>query len=262
MADIPQAAHIIFQTLNPVRREADSTKRIRVKEGDNLRKLAKEHLGDADRWNDIKRLNDLKTSKVEVGQRLVVPVSASKRLTLEVPMGDGSPTVIDGYGGWEVVSRPFRTGLTVWKGFSPIVMTVPLLFENFDEGTSLEDDIELLELMAGRGRNGGPLRPPPVLRLHSGSVYTTRDSGLIPANYRTLTDDSIVWVINDIEWDGSPIRNSVGNRIRQACTVTLMQFVGPEALDFPDARTAPARARVVGRVVGGPSYFPGGRTSR
>lgn len=179
MASIPQAAHIILQTLEPVN---------------------------------------------------------GKTLTLEVPAGEGSPTVTDGYGGWEVVNRPFRTGLTVWRGFSPIILSVPLLFEGFDEGKSLEGDIEVLELMAGRGRDGGPVRPPPVLRLHSGSIFTDRDSGLIPANYRTLTDSSIVWVINDIDWDDSPLRNSSGNRIRQACTVTLMQFVGPEKLAIPAAK--------------------------
>lgn len=150
---------------------------------------------------------------------------------LVVLAGEEGLTASDGYGGWEVTDRPFRTSLTWWKGNRPFTLSVPILFDNWDDGGSVEEDIALLERFAGRGINA--ISPPPALRLYSGSEYYQNDSGLVPLNYRSAPPNPgpPTWVIQDIDW-GSALRNNAGNRVRQEATVSLLQVIGLDKITF------------------------------
>src|SRR4051794_11644930 len=82
--------------------------------------------------------------------------------SIKVMLGDGPVQVGGGFGGWDVVARPRRTALTVWQGFDPLQLNVPIVFSaigpnnltlNEDQGDpqGVEDKIMTLGRMAGRG---------------------------------------------------------------------------------------------------------------
>lgn len=72
-----------------------------------------------------------------------------------VLIGDGGARITDGFGGWEIVPRPRKTGMTLWTGFQPITLEIPLIFHTksreYDEGKELENDCATLAQLAGRG---------------------------------------------------------------------------------------------------------------
>jgi hypothetical protein len=177
-----------------------------------------------------------------IGFKIRVPGVARKSDTFKVLAGDSPPTITDGYASWDVVDRSQRSGVTVFRGYSPITMSVPIRFEAFLDGTQvdghtysgaqIERDISLLERMAGRGAfKGAAVGPPPVVR-----VSTTGARGevvpLIPFNYQFSDQNTTppVWVITGLEWDEDALRNNDGLRIRQLATVTLTQFTGAPIL--------------------------------
>lgn len=131
------------------------------------------------------------------------------RLRVRVLPGDGHPQVSDGYGGFETVTRPFRIGLTRWTGFNPIAVDIPILFDAFRAGDSVEDDIKRLERMAGR--DTGLAREPFELRIRS-------PGRLVPHQ------DACTWVITSIDW-GDAVTRTDGKRMRQAATVSVLQLV-------------------------------------
>lgn len=136
-------------------------------------------------------------------------------------LGDGAIVPSDGFGGWDVTPRPRRRGLTEWNGNNPMTIDIPVLFDHFRAGTSVEDDVQQLERMAGWGGQGGE---PPLLAFNSG--------GLIPHDQHDgPTHD---WVISAVAW-GDADRNDHGNRIRQAATITVMEYVEDDVLSDESA---------------------------
>lgn len=141
-------------------------------------------------------------------------------LVLLVELGNAHPRPTQGLGGgWQVIDRPGRTGITYWSGHQPMAYDIELFFDDPDE-KSVEDALETLEGMAGRGtkRHG---TEPPLLKVDT--------SGLMPHDFHS--DPDTRWVING--WDEAngeddPLVNDHGNRYRQTVTVTLMQFVADE----------------------------------
>lgn len=146
----------------------------------------------------------------------IVLESTSPNLQLECWLGDGAPKVTDGYAGWEVVDRPKRRGLTFWKGSNPVRIEVPIMVDNFVEGTSIEGDCRKLEKMAGLIHDGVE---PPLVQIKSG--------GIIPHDFTEAPHNS--WVIEILDW-GDSTRNRYGNRIRQAATITFLLYVDSDSL--------------------------------
>jgi hypothetical protein len=142
----------------------------------------------------------------------------SDDIFVRVGLGDGSPGQTQGFGGWEEIERQRRKSLTTWKGRQPWRIPVAVLFDTLTDpgnGFLIERDIRNLEKLAGGGINGEP----PIVRFDSG--------GLIPHDY---TDAGHVkWVIDGIEF-GDAIRNHNGNRIRQAVSITFLEYVADETL--------------------------------
>lgn len=138
-------------------------------------------------------------------------------LTFVSLLGESAPRVTDGYGGWTTVSRPRNTALIEWTGKNPLLIEIPFFLDNFaigethGVGIDTENQIEALETMAGVGRDGEP----PLLRWYANAPH---DSD---------TDKKKRWVIEGIEW-GDSLRNSAGNRVRQAGTISLREWVGDE----------------------------------
>lgn len=155
-----------------------------------------------------------------------------------------APTVEGGYGKWQVIDRPLRTGLTTFKGYDPVSLTLPILFIaqnthgswNTDDtaGLKLETDIEALEWMGGRGVKSASGVGPTPLVYPSAVDEGGRSVGLIPFNYQP-TSPSVpaglqnpsppAYVVSDIAWDKNPVRNAHGYRVRQAVVVTVTEHV-------------------------------------
>jgi hypothetical protein len=181
--------------------------------------------------------------------RIRVPGKLRGDLSFHVlPQDNRPPQITNGYAKFDTLERPLRRGLTVFQGYDPMEMTIPIQFEELiraskgDEADDyaeltggalyaptkklyIEDDIQLLERMAGRGRFGGnAVGPPPIVH-----ISTTTDGGrvvpLIPANYQGPTKGSggILWRIKGIEWDDGAIRDKDGTRLRQLATVTVQE---------------------------------------
>jgi hypothetical protein len=159
---------------------------------------------------------------------LKVPGELRSSLSFNVLAGEDPPKVTAGYAKFSNVDRPERTGLVSFDGYDPIEMDVPIWFEARGERNQreLEDDIDLLERMAGRGNfEGAAVGPPPIIRLS-----TTDGEGnvvpLIGRNYQTHPQNKSapLWRVTDISWDDA-LRTRDGMRYRQKATVTVRQHM-------------------------------------
>jgi hypothetical protein len=148
--------------------------------------------------------------------------SDSPPYSLTCLLGDGSPTPSKGqqaYGGWEGKKRKRRRSLTEWPGVDGLSIDVPILIDNFASGHSIEPQITQLERMAGRMRPGTPDHEPPLVNFES--------MGVVPHdNHR---EPQTEWVIANLDW-GDADRNIEGNRIRQAITVTFLEYIEDDDL--------------------------------
>jgi hypothetical protein len=140
-------------------------------------------------------------------------------VAVRVELGDPFPQVTQGVGGWNIIDRPGRTGITHWTGHEPYGVDLELFFDDPD-GSSVEAPLACLEAMAGRGtkRKGDE---PPVLKVDS--------AGVMPHDLHG--DPGTRWVIAGIDYSTDEVLvNSAGNRYRQTVTVSLLQFVADERL--------------------------------
>lgn len=142
---------------------------------------------------------------------------------LVVLLGAARPDVSSGYGGWNEVERPRKSTVTTWAGSPARRMSLTLLFDNWTAGESIELDIRRLERLA-LPRSGG--QPP--------TVKVSAPGGIIPPFYEGKD-----WVIDALSW-GDALANVHGNRVRQAVTVTLLEYIGD---DLVKAVKSPAKDR-------------------
>jgi hypothetical protein len=149
-------------------------------------------------------------------------------------IGDGPLPPTGGYGGWNSVARRRRRGLTVFDGNDPMKIEVPVLFDSFRSGESVEDDITELERMGGWGLPKGRNEPP---------LVNFDSSGVIPHDHHD--NSTLDWVVEDITFGDKVERNSVGNRVRQDAIVHLMEFIEDDNLK-DNSSAARRRAKKVG----------------
>lgn len=146
-------------------------------------------------------------------------------LHLVARLGEDSPELSGGVGGWEAVNRPGRRPLTVWRGVTePLKIDIPLLLDDFAADGSVESPCRVLERMGGLDRNDPE---PPTLVVE----------GALPHDESRAKSNR--WVIDSLEWGDSLRRSSDGHRTRQAVKVTLMLFV--EADKLTGLKKAPKR---------------------
>lgn len=127
---------------------------------------------------------------------------------------NGVPQVTGGYGGWTEKERPQKLPITQWDGAPLYRLSVPIIFDRWRQGQSVEVDIGILERL---GRDPGGDAPPPILNVE------------LPAG--APRSPSVPLVVEDIDWsvdDSDELRLPSGERARQAGTVTLMQYVADD----------------------------------
>jgi hypothetical protein len=177
--------------------------------------------------------------------------AAQDSFSVLADLNTGRPTVTGGGAKWNVIDRPQRAGLTVFGGYDPLQLSVPILFDSFIDGTSVENDIDLLWKMWGRGvrsANASASKAAPVIEV---------DGDLLPKMIRVSVDNPSPpnWVITGIDEDSSSaVHNSATHVVRLAATVTLEQFVTTSALASLAPTSASARTKT--------NVYPVGDTMR
>lgn len=146
-------------------------------------------------------------------------------MTVRCLMGQEPPEITDGYGGWEVITRPRRRAMTQWTGVQPLKMRLPIVLNRFKANESIEDAIQKLQQMASPG---GPWDPPPVVDI-DGAVPHAR----------------VGWVIESLEWGAT--ERSLRHphpRIRQEFVVNLLQHVPLVRVDDKGPQKNPNAYRI------------------
>jgi len=130
---------------------------------------------------------------------------------VEVLRAEAPPKESGGTAIWEVVDRPNKTGITVFRGRQPVRVDLPVMFDAWAEGKSVEPRIQTLKDMAS----------PPAA--HTPPVKIKVD-GAYPSRYLT-------WVIDGIDWGDMILYSKIGTavvRVRQDAVVHLLQHVSAE----------------------------------
>jgi hypothetical protein len=193
--------------------------------------------------------------------------------TFRVLAGYAAPKITAGLGSKvNIIDRPLELGFTVPVGYDPFAMDVPIQFEALTDAWTgfpaitddLEYDIEKLDWMAGRGRlygdaqghsTAGPAAGAPPL-----VTVASLDGGGNETNLIPTTLHRVDWMITNIAYDdtlpaqsgggtqvsGGVIRDESGDRVRQAATVSLVQFIAAPGSDLSPANRQAARGAATG----------------
>lgn len=185
--------------------------------------------------HEIAQLNGIRSvqQKLKKGRLLKIPGTLEKKLEFDVHAQDGKrPMIKDGYAKFDVFDRYGEKGITHFKGYNPLAMDVPILFEGWripGAGNVIMDHIRILERMAGRGPGfkGAASGPPAIIR-----VSVTDNNGnvvpLISNSWQWNPPDrpgtGTLWRINGIDWDEDALSSDAGHIVRQTATVHLWEF--------------------------------------
>jgi nucleoid-associated protein YgaU len=147
---------------------------------------------------------------------------------ITVQMGDGAAELSGGDGGWQTEARWGAEPVTWWLAPAPYEQTIPLMFETWRDRPSNMGDFSqetAIGVLRRLARSPGGRRPPPVVMIAG------------PAIQRA----DLPWVVQTVADAGQVIRREGdGNRIRQAMTVSLLQYGAPVKLG---SDTSPTRRR-------------------
>lgn len=137
---------------------------------------------------------------------------------VRVLRGDTGPKMEAGFAKWQVVDRPKQRGVTIYNGMDPIGLAIPILFDGWIAGDSIQDDINNLYRMT-REVSGEP----PAVRINVGIA------GGLPIDVT-----GIDWVITNVEqgdnqiWDFNHGGSLV--RFRQDAVVHVLEKIDPKLL--------------------------------
>lgn len=186
--------------------------------------------------------------------RFVTLVSSQPPLKVTGMLGLTPPTLLSGYGGWNLITRPRRKSLTEWGGIEPRRVVVPLILGvypgaggAFIDGAAAQINVEpvrtTLERMAQPPAPGGE---PPLITAH----------GVVPHASSFVNG----WVIETFDWDPNPVIAPAGFATRQAVTVHLLEYVRDDRLaDLTAAQTARLNAAITS---GSAARAAGGQTNQ
>lgn len=124
-------------------------------------------------------------------------------------LGEESPTLSGGFGGWSVIARPRDVGMTIWDGVEPYQLTVSLMLDGFANRLSQEPALRGLQRVARGDRESPP------------GVVAIEGIPSLPAKE---------WVIEGIEFGDAIRRVHDMHRTRIAVDLTLREYVRPEYL--------------------------------
>lgn len=156
-----------------------------------------------------------------------------------VLLDETAASVTGGYGGWTVVSRQRRVGLTQWQGKDPIRMAIPILFDGFANSAGVEIDISRLSRMALPPSGGGE---PPHIKVKGAAVPSPGP-----------TD----WVIENIAWGTAKViygmtAGGVSARMRQDAVINIMEYRHEDRVAFA---TLPSAGLLGASKVGWPKTY-------
>jgi hypothetical protein len=238
--------------------------RIRARANDTPQRIAN-RLGHPEDGDTIRRLNNLRSryTKIRKDREIRVPGKARPGGALSVMAADEPPKITAGYAKFSTVDRPHRTGITKFDGYDPIQMDVKVVFEAFtlQDGSGIEEDIEKLERMAGRGRYSGSGSGPPAV-IHCSTTRGDELVPLVPITYQRddfLNPSGPLWRIANIDWDDGALRDYLGNRIRQGATITLQQHVRLSTVTKGGAAARHKRKKKGTQLIGTVHSIPGGK---
>lgn len=162
--------------------------------------------------------------------KIKVPGNVAQGQSINVLAQTGAPPVIkDGYATFDIVPVPGRKGLSRFTGYNPLGYDVPIAFENVvdGDGTQIEQDIQEIERLAGRGKfAGAAVGPPAVIRL-SCTDNRGQQMHLIPFNYQWSRQNPTapLWRINGIDWSTDAFRSDPqARRTRENATLHLVEY--------------------------------------
>lgn len=148
-----------------------------------------------------------------------VTFSADGIPDVTVLLDETPANVPSGYGGWVIVPRQRRIGLTQWNGKDPIRLVIPVLFDGVKRGLGQELGISHLSRMALPPIGGGE---PPVITVSGVAVPSPGPSQWVIEN--------LAWGTQKVEWQ--TVSNGVTTRIRQDCVVNLLEYRGDDRTAF------------------------------
>lgn len=154
--------------------------------------------------------------------------SATQTISVLADLNTGRPTLTAGGATWNTIPRPQRTALTIFNGYDPLAITIPVLFDNFLDGSTIQDDVDMLWLMWGRG----PGAANAAAGSKAGPVLSVTGDLMPPITQATSTNPGPPnWVITSIDEDGaSAVFNSAQHLVRLAVSVSLEEFNQSSAL--------------------------------
>jgi len=135
---------------------------------------------------------------------------------------DGSPLVVEGYAGWQVINRPRDIGIVEWQGRNPMAIEIPFMLDYWasatdvdDPGVQCEAQVSALEKLCGVGSHDQP----PVCKVDG--------DGVIPHDHTIWPQGH--WVVENVTWDrGVELRHwYTGRRLRAGGTIQIRQFIVP-----------------------------------
>lgn len=143
----------------------------------------------------------------------IIIITTDNRYSVTAQQGPNPAKITDGFGGWQVISRPRKVGFTQFQGRNPFSMQLNLMFDGYGSNTSQEIPLRTLTWMAIPPQGS---RDPRKVRLFG------------PALPYPSTGE---WVINGIEYGDNIIWDKEGKfRLRQDITLTLMRHVDSDAV--------------------------------
>jgi hypothetical protein len=175
----------------------------------------------------------------------------SQQFSFYVLAGPGGPNPTGGWGQINTIDRPRNRGFTYAASYMPRSMDVPVRFlaTPYANGgwspAQVEQNIAILEWMSGFGvlyqDQVGAKGTPPVVQISSFKAGSNSATPLVPQNFQSNLAGGLRWVISNLQYDTSPIRDSDGYRTFQDITVSVIEYVAA-----PGAPTSP-RQRQQGR---------------
>lgn len=158
--------------------------------------------------------------------------TSSNGATVQVFRGPEPPTLVSGGARYSIVERPRRKSVTTWDGLDPYRMSVPIMFDGWRDGISVENDISILNQMM---QSPAEFQVPPTVKIQ----------GSVPVK-------NAQWVIETIEWGTQYVIWGDTHRLRQDAVVNLLQYVSDTVISVvtvPSAN-APYRLRVGDTLAG------------
>lgn len=155
-----------------------------------------------------------------MGAETITLRSRDPQIEISALLDGAGAAITGGYGGWEIINRPRRQGVTHWGGRNPFQMNLALILDGHANFQRVETDCSRMERLALPHPNPGGTPP----------VVTFAETKAIPHS-------DLEWVVENIEW-GEAIRDNQGNRTRQHVVLNLLRYVKVDIIQVSAAENA------------------------